>query len=68
MDVFTIPRALAFLKDRFAGRAFIAGCENINVGVSSLADVIKEAYQFNLPLIVPLLAVVVEAFQALPAI
>ena len=68
MEVFTIPRSLAFLKDRFAGRAFIAGCESVDVGVSSLADTIKEAIQFDVPLIVPLLAVIVEAFQALPPI
>ena len=68
MEVFTIPRSLSFLKDRFAGKAFISGCERVNTGVSTLADTIKEAIQFDVPLLVPVLAVIVEAFQSLPAI
>ena len=68
MEVFTIPRSIAFLRDRFEGKAFIGGCEKINIGVSSLADTIKEAVQFRLPILVPLIAVVLEAFQALPAL
>ena len=66
-EIFTIPRSIAFLRDRFDGKAFNPGCERKDVGLSTVADAVEEAIQFNLPLLVPLLAVVVQAFQSIPA-
>lgn len=67
-EVLTIPRSIAFLTDRFNGKAMSGGCSDLKVGISTVTDAVAEALQRGLPGLAPLIGAAVAAAKALPAI
>jgi hypothetical protein len=66
-EFISIPRVVAFLRDRFNG-VTTSGCFNTSVGLESLADTIAEANVLGLTGLAPLLTIAFNLLSALPAI
>lgn len=67
-EVLTIPRAIAFFRDRFDGRPMPGGCSESKVGISTVTDAVAEALQRGLPGLAPLIGAAVAAVKALPVL